>query len=86
MPRMFGRCFSFDDELYVFGGTPTDLFLGNMQNQFEPESRWFNATIDDERFIMKLNKQTDGWEPVSCSGAVNLTWGVRHAWMTGKRH
>ena len=65
---MTGHLFSYDNQLYVFGGFPSIPFGAKPI----PYLGWCNHDI-----LLKLNNATDLWEPVSCEQTPGPSW---HKW------
>ena len=72
--RMFAHSFSYLDELYVFGGLPTSVFL---------EESMLDHRSEEEPFMLKLDQNTHLWESVSLKGAPKASWTIEHCTSNG---
>ena len=70
---MFGAMFSFEDELYLYGGLPTKKFLD--ESDLTPAGPFSSR---EDHFMMKLDKDTHAWGPVSYAGAARETRRLAH--------
>ncbi len=61
--RAVGAMVSLAGELYVFGGFSTSRFL-----------EMTGILREDDPFMVKLNKDTHMWEPVTLAGAPGASW------------
>ncbi|DBB12562.1 TPA: hypothetical protein ACH3X3_005354 [Trebouxia sp. C0006] len=77
--RVRGQLFSFAGELYVYRGAPTSRILNNCYDR----SAWYSTEDDGENLIMRMEKHTGTWVPVSFAGAPDISWVQAHAFSTG---
>ncbi len=74
-----GGVASFDGELYVYGGFPTERVNQAADNGLP----YYSAKDNEEDFMMRLNKETKMWEPISYDGVSKDTWERTHCRSTG---
>ncbi|DBB07631.1 hypothetical protein WJX82_001014 [Trebouxia sp. C0006] len=77
-----GGVASFDGELYVYGGFPTERVNQAADNGLP----YYSAKDNEEDFMMRLNKETKMWEPISYDGVSKDTWERTHCRSTGVVH
>ena len=73
--RTFAHSFSYLDELYVFGGVPTSVFLESSVGD--------HPYCEEEAFMLKLDQDTHLWQPVSLKGAPQASWTIEHCTSNG---
>ncbi len=76
--RVWGGLISFEGELYVYGGMPSDLMFHR-----QGVLPFFSNKDQEEHFMMKLDNSSYDWKPVSYAGAPENTWEQTHSRSTG---
>ena len=70
--RMLGKMLSYNSELYMYGGLTARQFLTR-------DIDFGSFYKGKEHFMMKLDRDTHSWEPISYQGAARDTWQKIHA-------
>ena len=63
---MWGELVSYMDELYIYGGWPTQVFIDS-----DGDRPWYG---EKNQYMLKLDQTTCSWNPVSFKGAPESCW------------